>query len=80
MIMDPEGSGSAILIQATKDRKSEQEHHLTSQLLEIVERLLCCSRNGVRVDSLAVVRYRYQLNNLKFSYGKSVNATAAIKL
>ena len=80
MIMDPKGSGSAILIQATKDRKSEQEHHLTPQLLEIVERLLCCSRNGVRVDILAVVRYRYQLNNLQFSYGKSVNATAAIKL
>ena len=75
MIMDPKGSGSAILIQATKDRKSEQEHHLTPQLLEIVERLLCCSRNGVRVDILAVVRY--QLNNLQFSYGKSA---AAIKL
>ena len=73
--MDPTGSGSAILIQAAKDRKSEQEHHLTSQLLEIVERLLCCSRNGVRVDILAVVRY--QLNNLQFSYGKSA---AAIKL
>ena len=75
MVMDPTGSGSAILIQAAKDRKSKPEHHLTPQLLEIGERLLCCSRNGVRVDILAVVRY--QLNNLQFSYGKSA---AAIKL